>query len=212
MRAIGMPVVVVDELMEVPDVDVVVQDGFLGGVLAARYLAARGHQRIGWVGLELTGCRPLVLDRFGGAVAGLARWGLRLPRGLCVEIPWGRQDTIVDRVRGLLTGPGRPTAVIALWQDMFEGVVRAAQALDIVIGRDIEVVGWCMEEQIRAGFLRDLGCDVPPPVVSWRMSEMASTAVARLMHRREDPDLPPVHLKVPVRPTSVEKETEKGQP
>lgn len=210
MKAIGMPVVVVDELIETADVDVVVQDGFLGGLLAAGHLARRGHRRIGWVGLELVGGHPLVLDRFGGAVAGLARFGLRLPRNLCVEVPAGQQRVGVEKARDLLGRPNRPTAVLTLWQDMFAAVVEAAGDCGLVIGRDIDVVGWCMEEQIKAGLLRDLGLNPAPPMVVWRMAEMASTAVARLAHRREDPSLPPVHLKVPLRLTGVALAGEEG--
>lgn len=196
MKAAGMPLVVVDMMSETLDVDIVIQDGFVGSVLAAGWLAARGHKRVGWIGPKVSGGSLQVLDRFCGATGGLARAGASLAPEATVEAALGDPNAALEQALALLSRKKRPTAVLALWQEMSMALATAARQLGLVIGRDFEMVGWSTHEEHRAGFMKDAPAKARPPMVVWSIADMAATAVNRLMQRRAEPHLPTAHIKI----------------
>jgi DNA-binding LacI/PurR family transcriptional regulator len=189
----GVPAVIVDGQAEGRAVDSVMQDGQQGGVLAARYLHARGCRRVAWFG-PLQGDAH-VLERFGGAVAGLTDCGIGLPPELQVGAHAGMQRQTAER---LLSGGQRPDGIIVLWREPAIEVVRTATRLGLRVGRDLHVVGWCPEELYDTDVLGRLEGLPIPPVVSWRVADMAELALARLSERRENPGMPALRVKVPV--------------
>ena len=195
----GMPVVVIDNIAEDYAVDTVVQNGFLGGMHAALHLAGRGHRRIGWLGPDVVNSDPQIPERLGGALGGLARAGLDLPPDLRLVAPIGHPEEARQKVKDFLSRADRPTAVLALWQDMTEALVGAARDLGLRPGKDIEFVGWCTLEQHEAGYPARLGLPPDQPMVVWSVVEMTEMAMARLAERRAHPRLPYSALQVPVR-------------
>ena len=190
----GLPSIMVDSWHPEARADAVLQDGFLGGYLAARHLAAKGHRRIGWVGQITETAHGMT--RFGGAVNGLRESGLAFEADDILELPEG---TPSDAVRRFLDRPERPTAVLALWQRRCVETVAAVRALGLVPGRDVEVVGWCSEEEYAGGYAGAFQDAQVPPTVTWSVATLARTAVARLAERRGRPDLPPVRINVETR-------------
>jgi len=201
LRRAAIPAVLIDCWSEGldADTDVVVQDGFLGGVLAATWLAARGHRRIAWVGPEPMTNDLQIVERYAGAAGALDRAGLALAPELRVRAPLQDSKLARQLARELLARPDRPTAVLALWQTMTSAVAEAARALGLAPGRDFEMVGWSTEEHYRSGFLADFRGGAAPPAVTWSIARMAEAAVACLRQRRSEPRAPAVHLRVPTR-------------
>jgi DNA-binding LacI/PurR family transcriptional regulator len=198
LSSVGLPCVAVDGWIEGFEVDMVNQDGFLGGVLAATHLLARGHQRIGFFVAEPVNNDLQVVTRYGGVAGGLARAGMQLDPQLCVRSPLNDQTLAVARARELLSGPNRPTAILALWQDMTTALLRAASQLNLKPGQDFEMVGWSTEEGYESYAAQFRDGPVAPAIV-WSVARMAEEAVRCLKNRRADPALPPVHLRIPVK-------------
>ncbi|MCX7804439.1 MAG: substrate-binding domain-containing protein, partial [Planctomycetota bacterium] len=177
--------------------DSVAQDSFAGAMAAAMHLASRGHARIGWLGYEVRGNTVQVAERFGGAVGGLASVGLRLNEDACLSAPENDVEAAADAAGRLLRLPERPTGILALWQPLAAGLVRAAARMGIVPGRDFEMVGWINGEAYASEYLPLFGGGPPQPAVVWSLGELIGIALARAEERRANPDLPPARLKIP---------------
>jgi hypothetical protein len=78
-------------------------------------------------------------------------------------------------------------------------VASAAHSLGLRTGKDLHLVGWCPEELYGRGYLDSFPGGGAEPVISFSIRTMAETTVARLTERRENPTLPPLRVKVPVR-------------
>jgi len=194
LRGVGMPSLLVDAWREGFEADCVLQDGFMGGLQAVGHLLERGHPRIAWIGPEMVAGNAQVLERFGGAHAGLVRAGTDFSH--LVEAPLGDPGGAAKAARTLLAGPDRPGAILALWQDLGAAVARAAAELGLLVGRDFQMVGWCTEEEYA-----DFGSWFPPgrvpAAVTWSIARMAEAAVARLKQRRAEPQLAPATIRIP---------------
>lgn len=196
IREAGIPAVMVDSWTPEATFDAVVQDGFVGGMIAARELAERGHKRIAWLGFETRDADPQIIERFSGALGGLAWAGLELPKELRLELPRSSSEGAYQAALKLLKARGRPTGVLALWSPMMEGLIRAARELGLKPGRDFDAVGWSTEEGYERDHLALFGGKPPTPAVTWSVAEMAGAALKRLEERRADPEMPRMQIKV----------------
>ncbi|MHC4917766.1 MAG: GntR family transcriptional regulator, partial [Planctomycetota bacterium] len=84
VKEAGIPAVLVEDWQEEIGIDSVMQDGQQGGVLAVKYLLARGCRRIAWLGTDLHDSHWT--DRLGGAVTELAKVGLGFGPGMVNSI------------------------------------------------------------------------------------------------------------------------------
>jgi DNA-binding LacI/PurR family transcriptional regulator len=178
-------------------IDCVSQDGFLGGVQAAAHAISGGHQRIGVLAAEPLSSDLQVLERFAGIRAGFDRAGRELDPDLCVRAPLGDRAESLRRAKRLLERKDRPTAILALWQAMVSALATAARALDLTVGKDFEMVGWSTEEGYRTSFMANFREEEVPPAITWSLAEMARAAMRCIRHRRAEPGMPPVSLRIP---------------
>lgn len=199
IRHLGLPAVMVDSWLPDMPLDAVVQDGSSGAMVAADYLVSRGHRRVGYVGLRVADGNPQVVERFNGAVGGLARSGIDLPPELRLETTGDDLDLLASPVRDLLRRPDRPTAILAPWQGLCWVVARVAVELGLNLGRDLDLIGWSPEEEYASSFVPLFAPDAAPPVMVWSMRDMAELCMMRLEDRRRHPDLPVSVTRVPVR-------------
>jgi DNA-binding LacI/PurR family transcriptional regulator len=198
LGAAGVPFVAVDGWLQGADVDMVNQDGFLGGVLAVSHLMSQGHERIGFFGAEPVSRDLQIVARYSGVAGALDRAGMRLDPELCVRAPLNDRALAAARARELLSRAERPTAILSLWQDMTNALVAAARELGLKVGTDFDMVGWSTEEGYGSYAAQFYGWPVPPAIV-WSVARMAEAAVRCLKNRRAAPDAPTVHIRVPVR-------------
>jgi DNA-binding LacI/PurR family transcriptional regulator len=194
VRDAGVAAVMVDAWVEDAGVDCVMQDGFMGGTLAARYLAEKGCERVAWFGP--LGTEPHSRDRLGGTVAGLLSLGLDLPPEMRVGVSVSDHR---QRVGELFAGRTPPEGIIAPWLELAISVKRAGEERGMALGRDYELVGWCAEELYEHRWLPHFGEGPVAPAISWSIATMAETAVARMNERRENPKLAPLRVKIPTR-------------
>jgi len=199
VEELGLPAVMIDSWDPAMRLDAVVQDGFQGALLAARYLAKRGHRRIGWLGPITEGVQSQ--ERFGGAVAGLCSAGIELVPELLRDTP---RAEVREAARRMLSRPDRPGAVLALWHGAAAALVAAAGELGLRLGRDLEMVGWTPEEQYETVYRAVLGNAPRPATMVWNCAETARVAIARLAERRAAPEAGTVLVKVPMRMVDAE--------
>lgn len=193
IRRFGLPAVVVDCGEENLPIDSIVQDSHHGGVLAATHLAERGHERIAWFGP--TNWSAHSRARVGGTLAGLIAKSHLLNSETVVE---ATQANAYEKAQELLARSDRPTGIVSLFQDSALPLVRAARDAGLVLGKDIDVVGWFTEDQYRRDWLPLFGDGPAAPAIVWRPRVMAELAVDRLEARRKNPGLTPVKICVPV--------------
>jgi DNA-binding LacI/PurR family transcriptional regulator len=174
----GLPLIMVNSWVEDSTVDVVLQDNYRGGFLAAEHLVARGFRKIAWVGATSQFCHSR--ERLAGANAALSKYDLRIDEGRCIITGGSDQG---DDTLSLLTGKDRPDGILAFGPNGMKAVLDAARKVNLEIGKDLEVIGWTVEEcydlQYRSMFE---GGRVPPSVV-WSGREMAQRAVDLLAER-----------------------------
>jgi DNA-binding LacI/PurR family transcriptional regulator len=192
-RRAGLTVVMVDAWHPDAKADAILQDGFRGGLLAGRHLAELGHRRVAWFGPISESVHSM--SRFGGAVNGLRKFGVPLAPDLIVETP---ELDATDLARKLLARKDRPSAVIALWRERAFEVANAAREMGLVLGKDIDMVGWTVEEQYDE-YVSHFSGNPVPAAITWDLSTLAETAVARLAERRDRPDLPPMRIHIETR-------------
>ena len=193
IQRIGLPAVAVDTWEFGAPIDSIVQDSYEGGVLAAGYLLARGHERIAWLGP--TSWSSHSQARVAGTLAGLLRGRRRLDPELIVECP---RDAAEEQARELLLRKERPTGIVALYHEVATTLVRVARGLGLRVGADVEVVGWCTEGEYQRDWRPLFQTGPAAPAVVWSPRRMAELAVSRLAERRAHPGLLPVRINVPV--------------
>jgi LacI family transcriptional regulator len=193
-RHLGLPVVMADAWVEQASVDAVLQDNYRGGFLAAEHLLKKGHREVHWFGpLQNT---PHGRERFGGAAAALAAAGCTIGTEQIVVTKLPELDT---QAAELLARPNRPRAILSLFRDSTLSLVKAARARGLVVGRDLDLVGWCAEELYEESYKALMPEGQLPAAICWSMADMGETALRRVVERRTAPDLAPLRIHVPVR-------------
>jgi DNA-binding LacI/PurR family transcriptional regulator len=193
----GLPAVMVDAATPDGQFDAVMQDGFAGSALAARWLLDRGRKNIALFGHTQHVSRS-GLERVGGALAVLAREGIDLPADRRVDLPFGQKEAHLQAARALLSRPDRPTGILALWQGPCRAIRWVAREMGLVPGRDLDIVGWSTEEDCQEESLAGFEpADVPPAVV-WSVARMADVCLSRLAERQRNPSMPTTVTKIPV--------------
>ncbi len=190
----ALPVVLMDLGTEYLGLDGVAKDDFQGGSLAARYLIDRGHKEIAWFGPLKNNVNGRI--RFGGALAAALEAGLDIAAQN--RIDFGDRP-LVESARAFLSRRDRPRAVLALWRGTALAIAEACTDLGLQPGKDIDLVGWCSDEQYEHDYLGTFPHFLPQTAtVSWSMAETAKVVLSRLEERKRNPGLPPIHLRLPM--------------
>lgn len=188
-RQIGIPVVMIDAWQQDVPFDAVVQDDFCGAELATRHLLNRGHRVFGWFGP--IGESQHSRERFGGAIATLVSEGLTFKRRANMD---RLTPDLTAKAAAFLSGPDRPTAILALWPYAAVAIATAARELKLVAGKDFELVGWCAEEIYDQTFVPAMGGMPLSATVVWSADAMADAAIERLIALRKHPTHTPIRL------------------
>ena len=194
VKGMGMPMVMMDAWQSDMQLDAVVQDSFQGALQAVKFLAGRGHTRIGWLGKIAQSVQSQ--ERFGGFCAGLAA------HGLSFRAEWMR-DTPAEKTaavaRKLLSGRDRPTAVVGPWNAEAAELSNAAVELGLTQGKDVDLVGWSAAELYSTEYRARFGAAPLTPTMVWNIADLARATIARLAERRLNPTLPAALIKIPTR-------------
>lgn len=170
------PLVMVNSWFETADVDVVLQDNYRGGFLAARWLAQAGAQRIAWLGPMSAYCHTR--ERCAGVAAGLASQRRILLPDAIMDVEGGALEAAA---RELLARKPRPDGVTVFTKDAARALRAAAAQAELVIGKDLRVIGWTVEDCFESEHAATFAGGPLPPAVVWQARDMAEAAVELLV-------------------------------
>lgn len=181
LEAHGMPVVLLNRLIDDPSPDRVVSDNVAGAGLAADELLALGHRRIGTIAGPPSASTGR--DRLHGFRTALERAGHPLDERFHRTSDYSHQGGYQWGM-DLLRGDERPTAVFCANDVVAFGLLDAAKRLGLSVPGDLSVIGYDDIEMA--------GWDVfGLTTVRQPLEPMAKSAARLLLERIEDPTLPP---------------------
>ncbi len=166
------PVVMVNSWFEHASIPVVLQDNYLGGFKAARWLVDAGAKQVGWLGPIGTFCHTR--ERFAGVVAGLASKNALLEATDAVAAD---SQTMGEAARALLARPDRPDGIAVFTKGAAQALKQAADAAGLRVGKDLLVVGWTVEDCYESEHSAVYAGGPVPPAVVWSAREMAEAAL-----------------------------------
>lgn len=146
-----------------------------GITAAVEHLLAAGHRRIAWLGRG--GEHPIDLARRAAFVAALGRHDLPCQPDWLREVPEYGVEEGYDSAMRLFAAPERPTALLAMGDNIALGVLRALYALRLRIPDDFSLISY---DDAFAGALY-------PPLtsVAQPLTEVGARAIALLYEQIE---------------------------
>jgi DNA-binding LacI/PurR family transcriptional regulator len=168
-----------------------------GGRLAASYLTAKGHRRLGFVGdttVPEFGIHPITL-RLRGFRHELNRLNVSFRDEDALLAPYDMEATR-RLAREFLKRPNPPTAIFAATDLQGVSILRAARDLGMQVPGDLAILGF---DNI------DLADHVGLTTVNQHLDESGRVAVELLISRMADPSRPVQHIQLPLE--VVERET-----
>lgn len=170
----------IDDWQDEITADTVVQDDFSGGSLAANYLIKQNCKRIAWIGTNQKNHHSI--SRYGGACSVAHTHGQRFSAELNF-LP--RSDEMDQAIYQLLSSRIPPDGILALWLPIAESVVKIARQLNLIIGEDFKMVGWCLNEMLEEAYTCNFPAETPPPVITWSAKDMADITLSKLQHNTQ---------------------------
>jgi LacI family transcriptional regulator len=170
----GIPVIFLDPVGETPGNDCILIDGSLGMRLAVEHLARLGHKSSGFIGEDISSKYRLPVFRRIAEELGIQLEERFIKSGM---ERFERGGYL--RMKELLSEGELPTAIMAAYDNIAIGAMKALQEAGLKVPEDISVVGY---DNIReAEYLSVSLTTVFPPV-----SEMAVEGVRLLLTRMEE--------------------------
>ena len=138
LSASGLPVILVDESTDLPNVGFIDNDSYSGSYQAAEHLLSLGHRAIGYLSNNATLNH---LQRFRAFHDALERSGIRIRPEWCFEFQGGMEAGF-RKMNELLDAAPEITAVMTTNDQIAWGAVRAATRRGIRIPHDLSIVGF----------------------------------------------------------------------
>jgi DNA-binding LacI/PurR family transcriptional regulator len=145
---------------------------------------------VAWLGS--TSASQTAIERWGGVLAGVRQYGMELPDELVFEQI--SEASLQNLVSSLLLNENPPTAIVALWGRYAAAVARVARAAGLQPGDDFDLIGWTNTE-FKDEYIHFFHGE-PMPAVAWSIKSMAEIAIARLVERSQNPDMPTVRINI----------------
>jgi LacI family transcriptional regulator len=176
----GIPFVVVDRQLPLPDLDMVLVNGAAGAEMAVDHLVSLGHRKFGYVG----GMKHLSVmhEREQGYLAALRKHKIPIVTEYLRQGN-NRQDGGYAAVCELLSLEQPPTAILIANNLMTLGGLQAIHESGLEIPEQVSLVGF--DDMDWAPSLRP-----PLTVVAQPAYEMGETAASILLERIHDPERP----------------------
>ncbi len=180
-------------LVEYPrqDLNTVEINDIEGGRMAAKFLIAKGHRRLGFIGdteeIEEYTILPITM-RLKGFQMGIEAAGLSLaPENILSSVY--TVEAAEKAITPLLTRHDRPTAIFAATDLQAIGVINKARALGIRVPEELAVLGF---DNLDVAEYFGLS------TICQKLEESGRTAVEILLARINDPQRPLRHIRLPL--------------
>jgi DNA-binding LacI/PurR family transcriptional regulator len=175
----GIALVAVSRIPDGLSVDLATVSNQTGARQAIEHLIDLGHQRIGLVDgpVSLSTTR----ERQEGYAQALRRAGLPVSRDLIINSDFFDRPAGFGATLKLLNSPKKPTAIIAVSNNMVLGAIEAVRGRGLEVAKDIAIVGF--GDTPSAEFL-----EPPLTVVTQPALEIGATGARLLLERLQDPN------------------------
>ena len=183
----NMPVVMIDRDLPNVEVDAVLTDNQLGGLLATRHLLELGHTRIACIAGP-SSITPSA-ERIIGYRKALEEGGILYDESLILRGDYHAQSGM-EITHAILKMDPRPTAIFALNDLMALGALRAAAEAGFAVPRDLAIVGY--DDLDIARFTNP-----PLTTIAQPKKEVGARAVSMLVDRISRKSGPPSRLLLP---------------
>lgn len=183
-----IPLLSIDSWNPNTNIDSVTQDGQMGSIQATQYFLNKGFKDIVWFGTTYMDSHRD--DRLCGFMTSMynAKLALKPDRIICSDSADIKRDakTILKK---------RPQAIIALWLNFGVALIEAAEELGITIGKDVEIITWCMGEALKYESKVSLK-SLSLPLITWSGKDLASTSLSLLATKRLQANQAPIRIKI----------------
>lgn len=199
LKKMQIPFVLMDSLVDDFEIDIVHQDNFRGGELAAEYAVKKGFKKFVWLGRA--GHSHHSRERFGGVCAGLIKSGFTLQEKNILQYDMEtlkEQAEFKSAIRKVLLNSNEPIFVFALWTSYALLTSQVFQEANLKIGSNYGFIGWSIDELYDVIYRKNFVAKHIPPVVAWKSTELADQTIDRLLYRRKFPNAPAARSLVPV--------------
>ena len=182
----GVPLVMINSYEE-PRVTTVDADNTAGGELAAEYLLACGHRKLG----VLAGPRDSfdALHRLYGFARRVREARVRVPSHWCIHSMFG-EDEGADAMRRLVRQRARPTAVFCANDELALGALQALREASLRCPEDVSVIGF-------DNFQASQHAQPPLTTIAQPLEKIVQTAAAQLVALLKGPQ-PAMRVLLPV--------------
>lgn len=180
----NMPVVMIDRNIPNVEVDAVLTDHQLGGLLATQHLLELGHTRIACIAGP-SSITPSA-ERIIGYREALEKAGIAYNGDLIIRGDYHAQSGM-EITQAILKMDPRPTAIFALNDLMALGALRAAAEASCLVPKDLAIVGYDDIEIARF-------TNPPLTTIAQPKKEIGTQAVNLLVERMSQKSRPPSRL------------------
>jgi len=166
LRRQNMPVVLLNNALDMEELLCVTTDQYGGAVLAVEHLVARGHRRIGLLAGSFS--PHVYLSRYNGYCDVLRKNGLEVDDQL-VRTVEPTMERAIEGAAELLSMEKRPTALFCTNDTIAIGAVKAALRAGLRVPEDLAVVGYDDSENSRM---------IEPELTTVRVDKAAMGSIA----------------------------------
>lgn len=193
IRALSIPLVMIDRTHIVPGFATVVNDGLSGGRMLTDYLLSRGYEHIVFVSNHPLAHATTLRDRYHGYITALLRAGRSIYQTTCYLLPDSPDQNThaYQNLLSLLRDTGESTALLCVSDPVAISLMSFLQANGLRVPEDVAVTGF---DNLA------LSSRTTPPLttVEQDFCRVARIAGGMLLSAMEDGDAPPMVQQVPV--------------
>jgi LacI family transcriptional regulator len=190
LHDMGFPIVLYNSSIDDPQANFVVIDNIKGAKLAINHLVELGHKKISYIAGPFK--YLTTYQRFAGYREALLQHGIPYEEELVYNGEFSYQK-IFEYTKDLLNKKNRPTAFLAVSDQMALAILDAAASLNLKIPKDVSVVGF---DDISLASNHFIGLTT----VSQHMELMASLALEKLIDLIDCETVPSVPIQIILEP------------
>ena len=194
----NIPLVMLDSYIENLDVPTIIQDNFMGGNLAAKWVCKNKFENIIWFGPMNNALHAL--ERYGGFVAGLSlnEQTIKPTNIINAEHDLNSMDSYVKKLRKCLETKAGSIVIVALWSNLAVIAFKLIKEMGLKYKKDIFIIGWCNEEMVESNLSPFFSKVEMPPYISWSCKQIASMTIDHFSNKSSYTKYEAIRKTVPV--------------
>lgn len=192
------PLVMVDSFIQDLNVNTIIQDNFMAGYLAAKWVIQQPVEEIIWIGPINNSLHAL--ERYGGFVAGLTLKEITLkPKNI---IDAADEEKLIEiymkKLRKCLENSSKPLIIVSLWTNLTIASYQLVKEMGLKYNKDVFILGWCIEEMVDIKFNPVFSKAEMPAYISWSVRQIASMTIDHFTNKANSLKHEAVRKTVPV--------------